>query len=150
MRRNRANSKKKQPLDIINESDDESALFGKSSDATKVPQMQTGQFGIHLHETQALQACNFSDLSSIAAYPLQEGEFEGDQNNQIKLEAPTGADCMRSIPISVMILRDLADAVIDEDVRKEKASRKRALRLAISQSWTTAFNNQVSHAIHHW
>jgi len=37
MRRNRANSKKKQPLDIINESDDESALFGKSSDATKVP-----------------------------------------------------------------------------------------------------------------
>ena len=55
---------------------------------------------------------------------------------------------MRSIPISVMILNDLADAIIDEDLRKEKASRKRALRLAISQSWTTAFNNQVSHAIH--
>ena len=85
-------------------------------------------------------AANFSDLSSIMAMPHE----MADALDNFKFEPPTREFCMMSIPISDLILRDLVNKVVENDVKKEKLSRRRAIRLAISHAWTLAFNNQVS------
>ena len=85
-------------------------------------------------------ACNFSDLSSIQA---AEGHEMADLFRFVPV---SGVDCAQSIPAAVQILHDIADHVVEQDEKKDQIARKRAMRLAISQAWTTAFNNQVSMA----
>ena len=84
-------------------------------------------------------ACNFSDLSSIEALPMADPEAK-----MFRFEPARGVECMESIPMAVALLHQLADKVIDHDEKIEALARKRAVRLSISTSFTTVFNNQVS------
>ena len=99
----------KQPaLHIITESDDESALFGRSSTKPqKLGQQSLSAAGNFKSNLLAPQALNFSDLSSIMA-------FEQDEENGrfVKFEPVTGKDCAMAIPISEMLLKELADKVV--------------------------------------
>lgn len=85
-------------------------------------------------------AANFSDLSSIMAMPHE----LADALVNFNFEPATREQCMMSIPFSESILKDLVNKVVDNDEKREKISRRRAIRLAISHAWTLAFNNQVS------
>ncbi len=102
-------AEKKPALHIITESDDESGLFGQSSAKNqKMGQHQSlstaGNFKSNLLAPQTL---NFSDLSSIMAV-----EQEEDNLRFAKFEPATGKDCAMAIPISEMLLKEIADKIV--------------------------------------
>ena len=132
-------------LDVIDEDHDESGPFkDQSLLALRSQKKQYGQGLLKLHnmkDSLESKECNFSDLSSIHAVPL-------DLKEEVAPFTPvTGVACMQAIPVSMQILKELADKVVENDVAFEKKSRKWAIRSAISQAWTMAFNNQVSEFI---
>ena len=56
----------------------------------------------------------------------------------------TNDDYHHSIPISVQILHDIVDHVIQEDEKKNVKARARAIRLAVQQAWLSSVSFQVS------
>ena len=104
-------------LDIIKEMVDDSVLFNRDNPSQPIKQDDY----MNRHSTSPL-AFNFSDLSSI----------EATNENLGKFVPATREQCMNSIPVSIQILNDLVDKVIEDDERKEVLSKKRAIKIAIS------------------
>ena len=55
-----------------------------------------------------------------------------DHREDLKFVPATGAQCMAAIPLSIQILHDLANKVVDADEEKDELSKKWAIRSAIS------------------
>ena len=65
-------------------------------------------------------------------------------NALFRYEPATGTECMQAIPTAVQILNSIADKIVENDIRQEALSKKRAVKLSMSVAFVTAFNNQVS------
>ena len=107
-------------LDTIKENLDESGLVTKNTKAKK-----QGGF-INLHKMQSPDAFNFYDLSPIEPLPINLLE------NVCKFAPVTGEQCINAIPVSIRILTELADKVVENEEKKEVLARRRAIRMAIS------------------
>ena len=135
---------KKPALEQITEFEDESDIFGRSSAEKRGLQRKGRLLTQPVHRTLkktdsnlivAPQTLIFSDLSSIEASLCDEliGAFS-------TFFPVTGHECAMAIPISTMIIREMADNVVVRDSEKEIESKRRAVRDAMAMSWGTAFN----------
>ena len=60
-----------------------------------------------------------------------------------KNQAVTREGCMHSIPLSVLILHDLVEKIVEQGEVKNVQAKARALKLSVAQAWVASQSFQV-------